>query len=164
MIRLLAVVVLALATPAAAQSSAEADRFIREIYAPYSEEEPDWETLREKSMYSAATSALIDEWMAGASPDEVEDLADFDWICDCQDWDAPTFKLTIAPHPEPQDDRVEISTSFHIGYRDNREMRYLLVRENGAWLIDDQFSESAFPQGLKAALREAMATQRAAAQ
>jgi hypothetical protein len=156
-IRALAVAVLLLAgAPAAAQTSADADRFVREIYAPYSEEEPDWETLGETSLYSAATSALIDEWMAGADPEEVEDLADFDWLCECQDWDAAAFTLAIAPHPEPVGDRVELTARYHIGFGEHRETRFVLVREGGAWLIDDQFSE-AFPNGLKAALGEAIA-------
>jgi hypothetical protein len=156
----LTALLVACAAPAAETESAEVDGFIRQIYAPYAEAEPDWETLREKTLYSAATGALIDEWMAGADPNEVEDLADFDWFCECQDWDAATFKLTIAPHPAPDGDRAEVTARYHIGLGENRETRFVLVRENGAWLIDDQFSE-AFPDGLKAALREAMAAQRA---
>jgi hypothetical protein len=162
MIRALALAALALAcgAPAAAQQSAEVDRFVRQLYAPYAEEEPDWETLREAPMYSAATGALIDQWMAGTSPDEVEDLADFDWLCECQDWDAATFELTIAPHLEPSGDRTEVTARYHIGLGEYRQTRFVLVRENGAWLIDDQFSE-AFPNGLKAAIHEAIAAQRA---
>lgn len=159
MIRLAALIALALAAPAAGQQ-ASPDDFIRAIYAPYAQDDPDWETLREASMYSAATSALIDQWMAGADPEIVEDLADFDWLCECQDWDAAAFELTIKPHPAPVDDRVEVSARYHIGLGEVRETRFQLVRENGAWLIDDQFSE-AFPDGLKAALREAMAAQKA---
>jgi hypothetical protein len=96
--------------------------------------------------------------MASADPDEVEDLADFDWLCECQDWDAASFTLAIAPHPEPAGDRTEVTARYHIGFGEYRETRFVLVRESGVWLIDDQFSE-AFPQGLKAALREAMAAQ-----
>jgi hypothetical protein len=65
-----------------------------------------------------------------------------------------------VPHPAPKDDGAEVTARYHIGLGENRETRFVLVRENGAWLIGDQFSD-AFPDGLKAALREAMAAQRA---
>ncbi len=157
MIRALAIFALVLAAPAEAEDTSP-EAFVRALYAPYGEADPDWETVREKPMYSAATSALIDRWMAGADPDQVEDLADFDWLCQCQDWDTDAFALAIAPRGERTRDKAEVTARMELGRGDFAETRFLLVREHGEWLIDDQVSE-AFPNGLKAALREAMAKQ-----
>lgn len=159
MIRRLLLVALPLAAcsvPVQADDSADVDQAVTALYAPYGAEAPDWDAVNALKNYSAATEKLIAEWEKGLPQDEVTDLADFDWLCECQDWDAAAFKLKIQPHPAPVGGKAEVTARIDLGWDETRDQRFVMVKEGGAWKVDDLFSQS-FPNGLKAALREAIA-------
>ena len=61
---------------------------------------------------------------------------------------------------EPAAGKAEVSATIALGYGETRAERFLMVKEGGAWKVDDLFSES-FPKGLKAALREEIANPQA---
>ncbi|MBO9602674.1 MAG: DUF3828 domain-containing protein [Novosphingobium sp.] len=164
MIRKLAVVVLPLAlsaaAPAWADDRADIDAAVTALYAPYGADAPEWDATRALHNYSKETEALIARWNKVQPVDEVTELGDFDWLCECQDWDSSAFKLTIEPHDSLVGDRVEVKARIDLGEGDgddeSRDERLLMVKEDGAWKLDDLFSES-FPKGLKAALKAAIA-------
>jgi len=159
MIRKIALFALPLAAcsaPAQADEAKAVDAAVTALYAPYGAEAPDWDAVRALENYSKATSVLIDKWEAGLPEDEVTDLADFDWLCECQDWDSKAFKLAIQPHGQPANGKIDITARIDLGWDEARDERFAMVKEAGAWKVDDFFSES-FPDGLKAALSEAIA-------
>ena len=164
MIRRLFLVALPLAAacsaPAQAGDSAAVDAAVTALYAPYGAEAPDWDAVRALKNYSESTETLIAQWEKGLPEDEVTPLGDFDWLCECQDWDSSAFKLTIKPHGAPAAGKAEVSATIALGYGETRAERFLMVKEGGAWKVDDLFSGS-FPKGLKAALTEEIANPQA---
>jgi len=136
----------------------DVDAAVRAFYQPYtlpfeeSDNTADWD----RPIFSAAVRALIEEWKKGFSDDEVAELQDFAWLCECQDWDPKSFNVAIEPHPAPMVDRAEVPVEVAIGWNEIRSARMSLVRDGDAWLIDDIRSET-FPDGLKAALEQAIA-------
>ena len=147
------------AGPASATEAEAVDVAITNLYAPYVAEAPDWDAVRAQQNYSAETAELIAQWEKGLPSDEVTYLADFDWLCECQDWDSTGFRVKIPPHGEPVGERTEVTAQVSIGWGEASEpieKRFIMVREGGAWKVDDMFSE-VFQQGLKAALRRGIA-------
>ena len=142
--------------PAKADESAAVDKAVTALYAPYGQEEPNWDAVRRQKNYSRETEALISKWEKGLPKDEVTELGDFDWLCECQDWDSKAFKLTIQPHGQPVDGKAEVSAKIDLGFDESRDARFLMVKEGKGWKVDDIVSES-FPKGLKVALNEAIA-------
>ena len=164
MIRRLVLIALPLAAacpaPAQADESAEVDQAVAALYAPYGAEAPDWDAVRALEQYSMSTEGLIRGWQSGLPQDEVTDLADFDWLCECQDWDSEKFKLAIQPHGQPVGGKAEVVAKIDLGWDETRVERFVMVKEDGGWKVDDIFSES-FPRGLKVALMEAIANPQA---
>lgn len=158
--RTLGLVALSLAAlisaPAHAEGGGTAAAAVAALYAPYQQTSPDWDAIGALKSYSAETEALIQKWEAGLSQDEVEDLADFDWLCECQDWDSTAFKVTVEPQGEPVEGWIEVATRIDLGWGETREARFIMVQQEGLWKVEDLFSES-FPQGLRFALAEALA-------
>jgi len=151
-------------TAAVEATAADVDAAVLAFYQPYrgpfagSDQAADWD----RPIFSAPLRALIARWKQGFSDEEVAELQDFGWLCECQDWDPETFKVTIDPHSAPQGARTEVAVRVAIGWDETRAARLLLVREGEAWLIDDIRSE-AFPDGLKAALEQLAAREGAGA-
>lgn len=150
----------ATSAPAKADEGAAVDRAVTALYAPYGQEQPNWDAVRALKNYSQETEALIAKWEKGLPEDEVTELGDFDWLCECQDWDSKAFKLTIQPHGPVTDGKAEVSAKIDIGFDESRDERFLMVKEGDGWKVDDLFSES-FPKGLKVALQEAIANPQA---
>lgn len=139
-----------------ADERAEVDSAIIAFYDPYRLDAVDSTADWDRPIWSARLRALIGKWKQGFSDEEVADLQDFGWLCECQDWDSRTFKVTISPHAEPAGDRAEIDVQVAIGWNEVRTQHLHVVRVGDAWLIDDIRSE-AFDQGLHAALEQAIA-------
>ncbi|HEY6814023.1 MAG TPA: DUF3828 domain-containing protein [Croceibacterium sp.] len=154
------------AQPAAAvaASAAQVDAAVQTFYQPYRVpfEQADTTADWDRPIFSAGLRAPIERWKRGFSDEEVAELQDFAWLCECQDWDPASFEVTIEPHPAPSDARAEVAVGVAIGWNETRAARLSLVREGNAWLIDDIRSE-AFPDGLKAALEAVVARQGAGA-
>jgi hypothetical protein len=138
-----------------APQSPRIDGMLTTLYRPYSRDPAASSAIADWDMpvFSAATARLIAQWKQGFSDDQVLDLQDFGWFCECQDWDPKVYRLTIEPHGEPTGDRADVSVRLVIDADGERRSRLRLVRENGAWRVDDLSSKS-FPHGLKAALRD----------
>lgn len=138
-----------------APQSPQIDGTVAALYRPYSLDTanapatPEWD----RPVFSAATGKLIGQWKESFSEDNVLPLQDFDWFCECQDWDPGTYKFAIEPHGEPTGSRIEVAVSLTTDKEGARRSRLELVRESGAWKIDDLYSHT-FPHGLKAALQD----------
>ena len=114
-------------------------------------------------IYSAEVTALIAEWRAVTPQDEPDALSDGDWLCQCQDWDEEAFTATITSIGMTDVDAAEVGVTVDLGFagpESLRPERLILKREGGAWKIDDMFAES-FPSGLRQALRETIAEDKA---
>lgn len=87
----------------------------------------------------------------------MEDLNDFGWFCQCQDFDTAHFRVALDTRYKPGASQATVAAQVNVGWDETTlPNRLAMVREDGGWRIDDLFSES-FPQGLKAALRKAIA-------
>jgi len=145
-------------TAAPAAAAPDVDASVTAFYAPYMRVYTTGDpAVWERSIYSAGLTKLIDRWEAGLVEEELNELQDFDWLCECQDYDHTTFKPTIRPHEASAGGRATIDVDLSIGWGETRTQRLDLVLEDGEWRIDDMRSE-AFPDGLKAELP--LATQR----
>jgi hypothetical protein len=142
---------------AAAAPTDAIDATVEGFFAPYRHElevgpdDPDWD----RPIYTADLRALIGRWKQVFSDEEVAELQDFGWLCECQDWDSAKFRVEVLPHPDPADGKVEVTARFDPGWNETRDMTFALVDEGGQWLIDD-IRAGSFGDGLRAALAGAI--------
>jgi hypothetical protein len=134
------------------------------IFGPYTQ--PPGETASwDYPIYSADLTSLIAEWRRVTPEGEVDALSDGDWLCQCQDWDAQAFTATMGTKRVVDEDTVEVDVAVDLGFGGPeaiRQERLTLKREDGVWKLDDMTAE-AFPNGLRQALRETIAEDKAAA-
>jgi len=113
----------------------------------------------ERPIWSRETAALIARWRRVAPRDEVDDLSDGDWLCQCQDWDEHAFRLTIVSRRVDAPRHAVVEVRLRLARRESVSARLLLRVENGAWKLDDLIARD-YPAGLKAALRRTIAEDR----
>ena len=124
---------------------------IAAIYAPFQQanmQDAAWE----RPIFTPRLTVLIAKWRAVTPTDEVDDLSDFDWLCQCQDWDSPTFRARIIGIRR-------LGRTLGPGRRavtvrlngPHAPLRFVLQQAVGQWLIDDIFA-SGFRGGLRATL------------
>lgn len=132
---------------------------IDEIYAPYFADSDDLEASLpawERPIFSRELGALVSRWRAALPENEVDELSGADWLCLCQDWDPSTFSTevidsTIEGDAATAKVRIVVFPGAH------HIATFRLLREEGIWKIDD-FTAPEFPDGLRAALRDAIAS------
>jgi hypothetical protein len=135
---------------------------VAEIFGPYatsSNTPVSWEV----PIYSAETTALIAEWRDVTPENEVDALSDGDWLCQCQDWNEQAFTTRIDAIGTWNEGFAELDLTVDLGFGGPESMRMERMsfkREDGAWKLDDLFADS-FPDGLKQALRETIAEDKA---
>lgn len=121
----------AVAAPERAADSRDfsgAEAFVRAVYAGYAE--PAVELPGR--LWSARTGALIDRDRELAA--EYAPYLDYDPICNCQDWlDLAVRSVELAPGP---DGAVDATARFVNGGEETTT-RLRLIREGGAWVVDD---------------------------
>jgi len=127
---LAALFVLCFAGAASAQSQADPVADIRAIYARYQHNNPPaWYDLN----YSARLRKLVasDQKEAKANGD----AGKFDWdpIINGQDWKLSGLKVTLVSH---DGDGAVVDAKFR-NLGTDQDIRFILVRENGKWAIDD---------------------------
>ena len=125
----------AAASPAVAQrADASAEAFVREIYAGYAASEvSDAPPAGDGApMWSRRMAALIDRDIELAKDDLP--FLDADPICNCQDWEGiavQSVRLRAIGRG-----RVEATVRFVNG-GEAQTGRFILIREDGGWRIDD---------------------------
>lgn len=116
-------------------------------------------------IYSAEVTALIERWKAVRPQDEPDALSDGDWLCQCQDWNHRRFLATIISIGMTVEGTAEVDLILDLGRSGTdaaRVARLVLKREQGEWKVDDIVGDD-LSEGLKLALREAIAAHEAVA-
>jgi hypothetical protein len=135
------------AAPAPVKLSAADDaslRFaVRAIYKPYSAKDvPHAPAAWDYPIYAQATKALIASWKkATLNPDEVTAMSDFDWLCQCQDYDYKTAKITSITSRGIRGG-AEANVLFTPGWKEKSQLRLMMVKEKGRWMISDMVFEN----------------------
>ena len=126
------VFVVCIAGAAAAQTQADPVVYVRAIYAAYERQKPEPPAWYEQN-YSVRLRKLVDADQKEAQANG--DAGKFDWdpIINGQDWKLSALKVTLV---SKSDDSVVVDAAF-INLGSNQLMRFLLVRENDKWAIDD---------------------------
>ncbi|HEY7808265.1 MAG TPA: DUF3828 domain-containing protein [Croceibacterium sp.] len=148
------------ASPAPAAQQAALDRAVEKLFHPYSiSPQRRARAVWERPIWSRETAALIARWRKVAPQDEVDDLSDGDWLCQCQDWDEHAFRLTIGSRRIDPTGGATVKVRFRLDRSDWRSARLSMHLEGGSWKIDDLVGEG-FASGLKTALRRTIAEDR----
>lgn len=134
----------------AAAPAATPEAAIAAIYAPFRSAEMR-DAAWERPIFTASLKARIDRWRAVTPSDEVDDLSDFDWLCQCQDWDAGGLHERVTARRVLGPDRLLVSVSLGISPGRRERLRFVLTRVGSRWLVDDIFA-SGFRGGLRATL------------
>jgi hypothetical protein len=150
-ISMLSALLLAGAAPSVADRG-QIDAAVQGIFGAYADPGKVAGSL-DAPIYSTETAALIAHWKRVTPSDEVDELSDSDWFCQCQEWDAATFRTTIVRREILRANVARVAVRLMIGWNTNRDARIVLKREGGRWLADDLFF-SEMPKGLKQKLRE----------
>lgn len=148
------------AAPLPAAERAALDASVERIYAPYSDPSNMTGSL-DAAVYSAATTALLERWKRSTPSDEVDELSDGDWFCQCQDFDAATFRATVInraalPPDKAGRRRAQVSLRIAIGWDTVRRARLIFVKERGEWRLDDMYTPGE-TRGFKRIIRDTIA-------
>jgi hypothetical protein len=138
----------ALALAAAPAPTPEAA--IAVIYAPFRQADMQ-DAAWERPIFTPRLKALIARWRAVTPTDEVDDLSDFDWLCQCQDWDAGGLHERITARRALGPGHLLVSVTLGMAPGRHERLRFALARTGGQWLVDDIFA-SGFRSGLRASL------------
>jgi Protein of unknown function (DUF3828) len=87
--------------------------------------------------YSASLASLVEKWLPFARGDEVGAMNDFDWYCQCQDFDPKTAKITAQNYRSKSKNKMEVKVSFTAGWDEGSPLTFYFIRENGMWVMDD---------------------------
>ena len=138
----------ALALVAATAPTPEAA--IAAIYAPFRQADMR-DAAWERSIFTPRLKALIARWRAVTPADEVDDLSDFDWLCQCQDWDAGGLHERITARRALGPGHLLVSVTLGTAPGRHERLRFAFARIDGQWLVDDIFA-SGLRGGLRASL------------
>ena len=142
---ILTALALAAATPVATPEAA-----VAAIYAPF--RKPDTtDAAWERPIFTPRLKALIARWRAVAPTDEVDELSDFDWLCQCQDWEEGGLHERITARRALGPGRLLVSVTLGKAPGRRERLRFAFARIGGQWLVDDIFA-SGFRGGLRASL------------
>jgi hypothetical protein len=137
----------ALGLAAAAPTGSTPQAAIAAIYAAFNDTNMQGAPF-DRPIFTLSLKTLIDKWREVTPTDEVDDLSDFDWLCQCQDWDSPTFRAWIIGNRKLAPSRRAASVRLN---GPHAPLRLVLQNVGGRWLIDDIFA-SGFRGGLRASL------------
>lgn len=150
MISALLSAILLAASPIPATDREALDQTVAAIFAPYREADMS-DAAWQRPIYSREVAALIARWEQVMPEDEVDDLNDGDWFCQCQDWEPEHFRVKVISRKAVTVDVAEIEVDIDIGRGEKRDALLSFRREEGKWMLDDLYSEE-YSDGIKDAL------------
>jgi len=87
--------------------------------------------------WTLRTRALVRDWKAGLPVGELTDMSDFDWLCQCQDWDPKGFMLSsVSPRPGGRG-VTAVDVVYMHGWGARGQITLFMRVEDGRWRIDD---------------------------
>lgn len=96
----------------------------------------------EAQTYAAATRALIDEWRRTRPEGDLSFLGNFDWLCQCQDWESSQFRVTQMAIAWTGEDAATVTVNYTQMTDSSAQLRLMMTREGGAWKVADmEFAE-----------------------
>ncbi len=116
---------------------------VRTVYGTYmmsaqQMSESDIEGVMDRRIYSADLKRIIAAWTAANPGPEPTEFASADWICGCQDWDAGNTSLRIGEVRADEGGRYRATATFQPGFdAPPVTTQFLMIEENGRWLVDD---------------------------
>lgn len=159
----IALAVAALATPVAAPAKglrpadeAAVREIVRQVYEGYSKpiaeapEDGSYAPDNEAGSaidgyeppYSASLDALIQKWMPYGSGEEVMGMNDFDWYCQCQDFDSKSARIVSQSYKAKGANKIIGKVVFDPVGGAGAPLIFTFVREPTGWALDDlKFNE-----------------------
>ena len=122
----------ALAQPAAPPDS-EIKAAVNAIYARYRATP----IADEMPLFTKRMRDLITRWHKSQPKDEVTPLGDFDWFCQCQDFDSKTFAVKAIALRKGAAGAYEANVAYNIGWDGDQRLRLVMMVEEGGWKVDD---------------------------
>jgi hypothetical protein len=105
------------------------------------------------AIYSSRTATLIARWRAGRPDDDVTTMGDFDWFCQCQDYDEKSFAITSLRVRKRGAGFFDAQVAYHLGWGSRAGLTLVMVREGSGWKVDDiRFARDAATKTLRADL------------
>lgn len=143
--------------PAASQTAVSAEAQIKaavqHIYARYQRSPLAPGPADDRALYSRRTAALIARWHAGRPDDDVTMMGDFDWFCQCQDYDEKSFAITSLRVRKRGAGFYDAQVAYHLGWGSRAGLTLVMVREGSVWKVDDiGFARDAATKTLRADL------------
>jgi hypothetical protein len=142
--------------PATGKPAATPDRQIRatieRLYAVYRRDAAAPGYSETMTPFTARTRRLIGQWRAHLPPDEVTDMGDFDWFCQCQDWDAKAFAVTRIGLRKAGPRAYDAAVSYALDRDTKRSLRLVMMFEDSGWKVDDMIFGDGPPRALRASL------------
>ncbi|MGF7171440.1 hypothetical protein FHS91_003140 [Sphingobium xanthum] len=145
------------AGPAASQTAVSAEAQIKaavhHIYARYRRAPLAPSPADDRALYSSRTADLIARWHAGQPDDDVTTMGDFDWFCQCQDYDEKSFAITSLRVRKRGAGFFDAQVAYHLGWGSRAGLTLVMVREGSGWKVDDiRFARDAATKTLRADL------------
>ena len=129
------------------------DRAVERLFRPYSKPPTaQVQAVWERPIWSRETATLIARWRKITPEDEVDDLSDGDWLCQCQDWDEHAFRLKIVSREIDPTGHTAVEVLLNIAPGPAKSIRLLMVDERDGWKLDD-FVERGLNAGIQDELR-----------
>jgi hypothetical protein len=126
---------------------------VQQIYQSYHREDgpPDWDL----PVFSPSTTREILAWRAHLGDEPIDDLSEFGWLCECQDWDSRRFRAIFLRSKPLDAQRVEAMVEVRAMPGSRKTQRLVLRRFGSIWKVENLFSKS-MPEGLLDALKRAV--------
>jgi hypothetical protein len=109
---------------------------VTNLYAPY--KRTDFKGYeRDLTPWTRRTRDLIQRWRGGRPLGAVTPMGNFDWLCQCQDWDAKTFALTSVVPRRGEKGVYGVDIAYSQGLGGGNRLALDMLFEDGRWRVDD---------------------------
>jgi hypothetical protein len=104
---------------------------------------------------SPSLKALIIKWDKSLPDDQVFEMNNFDWYCQCQDWDSKSAKIVSEEYKTVDENHINVEVAFVSDQNITTELIFKFTKSGKTWLIDDLIFQ--YGQTLRKGLQEDIA-------